>query len=361
MRRDRRGKEPLLTMRDEIRGILARHHTEADFSGVCLVKQGDSEIVHEAFGLAHRGFSIPNSIETRFDTASVTKIFTAAATMQLVDQDTIALDTRVMPFLGIEGTTISDDVTVYHCLTHTSGIADDADEEAGEDYEALFGDKPNYSIRETRDFLPQFAYKEPNFAPGEGVRYNNCAFVLLGLVIEQVSGLSYRDYVRQNVFTRAGMTGADFCAMDGVHANLAEHYKRVEGDDGSVTWRKNIYSYPPIGSPDGGATVTAADLDRFIRAIRSKTLMSEAASAQLLRPHVLRREVGDGSLWNGFGFEFRLDHDGGIIHLGKDGVNAGVASIFVRYPATDTTRVLLANQDCNVWAMQREIDAVLVV
>lgn len=141
--------------------------------------------------------------------------------MQLVDEDKIALETPVMPFLGIEGTKISDEVTVYHCLTHTSGIDDDADEEAGEDYELLLVGTPNYSIRETRDFLPQFAWKDPVFAPGVGVRYNNCAYVLLGLGIEKVSGLSYRDYARRNVFARAGMTGADFLVMDSVAPNMA--------------------------------------------------------------------------------------------------------------------------------------------
>jgi CubicO group peptidase (beta-lactamase class C family) len=321
-----------------------------------LVRRGDEDVVHEARGLAHRGFTIPNTVDTRFDVASVTKIFTAAAIMQLVDRGEIALDTRVMPFLGIAGTRISDDVTVYHCLTHTSGIGDDADEEAGEDYELLFVDKPNYSIRETRDFLPGFVDKEPNFAPGEGVRYNNVAFVLLGLVIEKVSGMTYRDYVRQRIFAPAGMDGADFCAMDGTCPNVAEHYKRSERDDGAVEWRKNIYSYPPVGSPDGGATVTARDLDRFVAAIRSGALMGEDASRELLRPHVKREDIDVGSLWNGFAFEYSVNAEGEVVRFGKDGINAGVASFATWFPERDIVCVLLANQDCNVWAMQRELN-----
>jgi CubicO group peptidase (beta-lactamase class C family) len=341
-------------MHDAIIELVERYHREGNFSGVCLVTRGDSTIVNQGFGLAHRGFNIPNGPDIRYDIASVTKVFTAAAIMQLVDEASVSLETRVMPLLGIDDTNISDEVTIYHCLTHTSGIADDADEEAGEDYELLFVDKPNYSIRETRDFLPQFAWKTPVFAPGEGVRYNNCAYVLLGLVIEKASGLIYRDYVRQKIFTPAGMTGADFLAMDGVHPNMAEHYKRV-GED----WRKNIYSYPPIGSPDGGATVTARDLDRFIRALRSNMLMSENVTSQFLRPHVKRRDVDQGSLCNGFGFEFKLDSAGNILQFGKEGNNAGVASNLVYFPATDSTCVLLANQDCNVWALQDEITGVI--
>jgi CubicO group peptidase (beta-lactamase class C family) len=347
-------------MTDSIQSLLDHYHAVHDFSGVCLIRQGDTDIVHHAYGLAHRGFNIPNDITTRFDIASVTKLFTAAAIMQLVDQGKLALDTRVMPLLGIEGTPISDDVTVFHCLTHTSGIGDDADEEKGEEYELLFVDKPNYSIRETRDFLQQCTEKQPNFRPGEGVRYNNCAFVLLGLVIEKVTEMPYRDFVRRHILAPAGMETADFCAMDGVCSNLAEHYKQVEGPTGEKEWRKNIYSYPPIGSPDGGATVTANDLDTFIRAIRGNRLMSDAASRKLLTPHVMREEDPElGSLWNGFGFEFELDRDGVITAFGKDGVNAGAASICTYHPAIDTSCIILANQDCDVWEMHEKIVGVM--
>ncbi len=347
-------------MQPELTSILDRHHAEEGFAGTVLIRRGSEDIVHKGYGLAHRGFSIPNGPEMRYDIASVTKIFTAAAIMQLVDRGEISLDTRVMPFLGIDGTKISDEVTVYHCLTHTSGIADDADEEAGEDYELLFVDKPNYSIRETRDFLPQFVHKDPVFQPGEKIRYNNVAYVLLGLMVEKASGLSYRDYVRQHIFVPAGMEGADFCAMDGTCANFAEHYKRIERENGEGEWRKNIYSYPPIGSPDGGATVTADDLARFITALGDHALMSEQASAQLLSPQVKRRDIEGGSLWNGFGLEFELDMDGGIVRLGKDGINAGVASNLAYFPNTDTTCVLLANHDCDVWSLQEELDGVLL-
>lgn len=345
---------------EQVRTLTDRH-AEAGFSGVCLVKRGETDILHEAFGLAHRGFEIPNTVETRFDIASVTKTFTAAAILQLVEAGEIALDTHVMPYLGIAGTRISDEVTVYHCLTHTSGIGDDADEEAGEDYEALFIDKPNYSIRETADFLPQFVDKEPIFAPGQGVRYNNVAFLLLGLVIEKATGASYRAYVRQSVFARAGMTGADFCAMDGVHPHLAEHYKKIEHDDGSVEWRKNIYSYPPIGDPAGGATVTALDLDRFVRAIITGKLLGAEWTARFLAPEVKYQEAENvGSLWNGFGFEFELDTQGTILRMDKEGENPGVDSIMAYFPASDTTVVLLANMDYDVWTMFQEIEPLVV-
>jgi len=346
-------------MHANIGAIVQNYHETGIFSGVCLVKRADQILSHEAHGLAHRGFRIPNAVTTRFDTASITKLFTVVAIMQLIDRELIALDTAVMPFLGVHGTAISDDVTIFHLLTHTSGIADDADEEAGEDYELLFVDKPNYGIRETKDFLPQFAYKPSVFAPGEDVRYNNCAFVLLGLVIEKMTGVSSRTYVQQHVFARAGMTDSGFCAMDGVNRDLAEGYKAVEREDGSILWKKNIYSYPPVGSPDGGATVTALDLDRFLRAILSGDLTAAATRDMLLTPQVLVDETDAVRSMNGFAFEFKVASDGEIISIQKDGQNAGVAAQMIYYPGTDTSCIILANQDCDVWTMQRELRPLL--
>lgn len=121
-------------------------------------------------------------------------------------------------------TKIPNDVTITHLLTHTSGIADDADEEAGEKYVDLFIDKPNYSIRKCKDFIPQFAYKEPIFRAGTGVRYNNCAFALLGIVIEEVCHISYTEYVSKNIFDVCRMNNTGFYSKDHDNAAIAEGY-----------------------------------------------------------------------------------------------------------------------------------------
>jgi CubicO group peptidase (beta-lactamase class C family) len=94
---------------------------------------------------------VPNNLDTRFDTASVTKLFTAIATLQLIDRELLTFDTPVVERLGLEDTPLSKDVTVFQLLTHTSGIGDDADEEAGERYEDVWKSKANYSVLETRD------------------------------------------------------------------------------------------------------------------------------------------------------------------------------------------------------------------
>ena len=102
----------------------------------------------------------------------------------------------MIDFLGLEATSISHDVNVFHLLTHTSGIGDDVEEEDGELYEDFWKTRPNYMVTGTADFLPQFIHRPANFPPGQGCRYCNCSFVLLGLMIEKVAGIPYRDYVR---------------------------------------------------------------------------------------------------------------------------------------------------------------------
>ena len=222
---------------------------ERNFSGVMLVKRGGAEVFSDACGFAHRGFRIPNRMDIRFDTASITKVFTAAAVLQAVENGLFGLRDRITDLVDLRGTGIPADVEIFHLLTHTSGIADDADEEAGESYSDLFRESPNYAIRECRDFLKNFAYKEPIFPAGTNVRYNNCAFVLLGLAIENTSGIPYRRYAEEHVFRPAGMLDTEFCSMDGIHENVAEGYptvfhKAADGCEKAVGYKKNIYSYP---------------------------------------------------------------------------------------------------------------------
>jgi len=347
------------------RVALARYfqrRAESDaFSGVALITQGNRQLFAGAYGFASRAWKIPNTLATRFDTASVTKLFTAVATLQLIERGLLAFDTPVVETLALlRGTAISPAVTVSHLLTHTSGIADDAEEESGEDYADLWKTKPNYSVLETADFLPQFAYKPPNFPPGQGCRYCNCGYVLLGLLIEHASGLSYRDYVRQSVFAPAGMSRSGFFRQDVVTEDVAEGCDPVRGEQGGVVaWRKNIYSYPPIGSPDGGAHVTASDLEGFLRALQAGALLSVPSVQAFFTPRVLHHVGAEWKVMYGYGIEFAVDESGGVLFAEKEGINAGVSAVLRHYPARDITVVLLGNTQLGVWEPRKAIHRLL--
>ncbi len=345
-----------------VKSLFEKYYIDNHFSGVGLIKKGNKTLFSGTYGYAHRGWKIKNDILTKFDTASITKLFTSVAILQLIDQDMLSFDDRVMDMLDIEDSTISHDVTVYHLLTHTSGIGDDADEEAGEDYEEIWRHKPNYSVTETEDFLPQFIHKEPNFEPGKGCRYNNVAFVLLGLLIEKVTKIKYRDYIKEHIFNPVGMDKTGFYSKDEIDDNVAEGYISITDDqDRVVSWKKNIYSFPPIGSPDGGAYTCAEDLDLFVRAIIDGKLLSKTMSKSILQPKEVYRKHTKVTEMMGFGFEFVVSNsDKQILYMKKDGSNAGVACFFAYYPNIDTTLVLLANQDCNIWDLAWDIQTLLI-
>jgi CubicO group peptidase (beta-lactamase class C family) len=328
-----------------------RHRAAQDlFSGAALITRGATQLYAGAYGFASRAWRVPNDLDTRFDTASVTKLFTAVATLQLIDRGLLAFDTPVVERLGLEGTPLSKDVTVRHLLTHTSGIGDDADEEAGERYEDLWKAKPNYSVVETRDFLPQFVNKPANFPPGQGCRYCNCGYVLLGLLIEAISGMTYRDYVRAHVFAEAGMTASGFFRMDRANYNVAEGCDPVRDATGqTVGWKKNIYSYPPIGSPDGGAYVTVTDLDRFLRAVMAGKLLSTELTNAFLSPQVVHSSREGWTEMYGYGLRFYVDRSGKVFCFEKEGVNVGVSGIISHFPDQDITATLLSNMEDGVW------------
>jgi CubicO group peptidase (beta-lactamase class C family) len=331
------------------------------YYGVVLITQGSKQLFAEAYGYASRAWKVRNTLDTRFDTASVTKLFTAIAVLQLIDQGHFTLQTSVIDFLGITDTTISKDVNVFHLLTHSSGIADDSEEEDDEIYEDLWKDKPNYSVTTTVDFLPQFIHKPPNFPPGQGCRYCNCGFILLGLMVEKVSGMDYRAYVRENIFAKAGMKHSDFLRLDRVNENTAEGCDPILNEAGNVVgWKKNIYSYPPIGSPDSGAYVTAADLDRFLRAVKNGKLLTHQLTEAFLTPQVHYKDTKDYEALYGFGLMFYINKAGEVVCFQKEGTNAGVSAIIRHFPAQDINVVLLSNMEEGVWDPVWHIHEVII-
>jgi CubicO group peptidase (beta-lactamase class C family) len=150
---------------DELERYFQQRTEQDAFSGVVLITQGSSQLFAGTYGYASRSWKVSNTLTTRFDTASVTKLFTAVATLQLIDRGVLAFDTPVIDFLGLQDTAIAHAVNVFHLLTHTSGIADDAEEESGEVYADIWKTRANYAVTETADFLPQFAHKPPISLP----------------------------------------------------------------------------------------------------------------------------------------------------------------------------------------------------
>ena len=299
---------------DRARGGLEALVAEQGFSGSVLVTRGEQVLLEFCGGLADRASGTPIHPGTRFELASLSKPFTAAAVLSCVRDGLLSVDDRVVDVLPAERRprTLDPAVTVHHLLTHTSGIGDYAEEDEGTahyvaDYGSLWEDRPMYRMERPDDFLPLYTDLEPIFDPGAEFHYSNGGYVLLGAVLEQAAGGAFADVVAERVFAPAGMTATAYLRSDESNPDVAVGYPPQQGDGPS---RSNIFRVPVIGGGDGGGHSTTADIDRFLRTLVAGSLLGPETTAQMLHRHV---SDGDGD-WMGYGLflgEGWLGHGGG--------------------------------------------------
>jgi CubicO group peptidase (beta-lactamase class C family) len=319
--------------------VLSSWGETRDLSGAMLLTRGGERVLETCVGYADRATRTPVTPATRFGIASVTKMFTACAVVGLVRDGLVAFETPVVDVLPADRrpSTLLPEVSVHHLLCHTSGIADYCEEDEDSpahlaDYAELWRDLPSCAVTQPADFLPLFGDLPPYRQPGERCQYSNAGFIVLGLVIEELTGQAYPDVVQQRVFAPAGMSDSGFFRLDEPVPDVAVGYRRASPDG---PWRSNVYSIPVIGSADGGAMCTARDLDRFLRAYADGTLLGP------LRELVLTRhaEVGDG---RGEGYGVHLYPDGRYGHGGGD---PGVEALLHRWPEDDVHLAVLVNAE----------------
>jgi CubicO group peptidase (beta-lactamase class C family) len=178
--------------------------------------------------------------------------------------------------------------------------------------------------------------------------------MLLGLMIEKITGLSYFDYIRKNIFARAGMTQTDFIDLDDVYPNVAEGYIPIKDDNSAVTgWRKNIYAATAGGAADGGSTSTLDDLVKFSRALRDGKLFKKELVEIMLTPKVIADE---NPRWRyGFGCFILLDEQDEILRWGHTGEEDGVSCRLLYYPKQKLDVVILGNQSSCAWKISQDI------
>ena len=342
-------KQGAEALRIRLSKLMSERCADDEFSGTVLLKQRDATLFEGAYGYANRSWRVENRTDTRFRIASVSKMFTAVAVLQLVDRGDLSLDTTLVSALALEDTTIPPDATVYHMLTMTSGIADWFEESGNweENWAELCRQHPIYLLRQNEDYLPLFVQEPPLHSVGEQFQYNGAGYILLGLLIERLTHMEYSEYVQRNIFDKVEMARSGFVALDDVDPEVAEGYVPVTSDDKRVVgWRKNIYSTTPEAAADGGATATAKDLIRFVDALRAGQLLSPRLTGAMLSPHVLQREDRPrGYVWEyGYGNAFIRDGEGRIVRWGHTGEEDGVSCRLYHYPGIDVNVVILGNQ-----------------
>lgn len=324
----------------------------ADFSGVVYVRQHGQTVFGAGYGYANRADELHNTLNTRFGIASGTKLLTAVAICQLVEQGKLTFETRLQEVLSIPFPQFDPTITVHHLLTHTSGVPDYFDEDVMDDYGVLWLERPTYTMRSPRDFLSMFQNHPMKFKAGERFYYNNSGFVLLGLIIEAVSGQSYIEYVTAHVLQASGMTDSGFFALNQLPSRTAFGYLPME--DGQ--WRTNIFEIPIIGGADGGVFVTAPDFGRFWDALFNHRLLSPAMTERLLSPHATyQRQSGDIRGY-GYGIWLVLDEET-VLRYYAEGADPGASFVSAVVPKHNIEMTVISNVQDGAWDVWKALIA----
>lgn len=317
----------------DIDGFANRLSNADVFSGVVLIASEERVILGRAYGKARRSPPIPNTLDTRFQVASVSKMFTAVAIAQLVEEGKLSFEdplSRLLP--GYPNEDAARRITVANLLTHTAGLPE-------------YFASPRYPelrdrLRAPIDYWPLFATDSLRFAPGSEWEYSNSNYVVLGAIIERVTGRPFREYIADRVFQPAGMTATSYeeGALAG-RPGVAVGYTRQSPTGRDLANFHEVQVRPgQRAGPGGGGLSTAPDLLHFARALLEHRLLSATMTKQLFTPRV---PTEDGQ--RAFGFEW---HEwNGVRWVGHNGFARGAFDQVDIYPDRKYTVVVLSNND----------------
>lgn len=302
---------------------------EGQFSGAVLVMKNGRVLFSHAYGLADRKKGIPNTLRTRFRIGSMNKMFTAVAILQLVQAGNVDLKAPLGKYLtDYPNREVAAKVTIHQLLTHTGGTGD------------IFGpdfDAHRTQLRTLADYVELYGKQGLEFEPGSRWAYSNYGFILLGRVIEKVSGQSYYDYVRQHIYGPAGMTRSGSLPENEPVPGRSIGYMKPPGQ---TAWLPNTLWLPYRGTSAGGGYSTVEDLARFAHALLSHKLLSPDSTKLLITGKVKARP---GARY-AYGFEDARDADGNG-WVGHGGGAPGMNGDLRIYPESGYVVAVLANID----------------
>ena len=325
---------------------------EHAFSGVVSIRQRDTVLYQRAAGYADRSNKVENTLETRFGIASGTKFFTALAVGKLIEARKLSFDTKLKDCIDINFPLYSKEITIRHLLTHTSGIPDYFDEEAVTDFDNFTVSVPWYALKGPRDYLAVFPHQAMKFAPGERFAYSNGGYILLGVVIEELTGLKYQDFVEQAIFKPVGMDQSGYFAMNKLPEKTALGY--IEDAQG---WRTNVFNLPIVGASDGGAFTTLQDLATLWDAFWNYKILPKELVEIYAQPYMKAEAEGEHTYY-GHGLWIRED-EGQNREEYISGGDAGV-SFRSKVNRADSLEVtVISNTSHGSWPILRVIDGAL--
>lgn len=308
---------------------VAEERTASDqFAGAIAISKDGKVIFKEGYGLADRSKKIPNAIDTQFRMGSMNKMFTATAILQLDQAGKLKLTDSMGSYLkDYPNKAIASNVTIHQLLTHTGGTGD------------IFGpefDKNRLALKTLQDYVSLYGRRGPDFEPGSKWDYSNYGFVLLGVIIEKVSGQDYYEYVREHIFKPADMSSTDSLPEDQELPKRSVGYMRVETNE---RWAPNSDTLPYRGTSAGGGYTTVEDLLKFAKALATSKLLDSKHVELLTTGHT---DTGMGSKY-AYGF---MDNRGNTpAWFGHGGGAPGMNGWLRIFPKSGYAVAVLSNFD----------------
>jgi len=338
------GAQPSHNAISRIQTHLDSLETTDHLSGVVLIARNGKVLFQKAYGYANLADSVRNTLNTRFNLASMNKMFTGLAIMQLVQEGRLSLLKKIGSYLpDYPNSSVKDSVTIEQLLTHTSGMGN-----FWEAHDTLAKEK----FKSIQDYVPLFANQPLLFTPGAKFSYSNAGFMVLGLIIEKISGQNYFDYVRNNIYSPAGMHDTDAYCLDEVVPRIATGYTMSVETPGR--WKNNTWSNVVKGTPAGGGYATAKDLLNFTQALQQHRLLNAINTAAYT--------AGRIKYYKGlYGYGFSEETLNGHKLMGHTGGHYGIANELMIIPDLNYVVIILTNGEVeNYWETANYIKRQLV-
>jgi CubicO group peptidase (beta-lactamase class C family) len=269
---------------------------------------------------------------------------------QLIDAGKLSLETKLNDCIAYRNSSYATQITIGQLLNHTSGIADYYDEEKITDFENFALSIPTYDLKRLEDYLPAFPEEAMKFAPGTRFSYCNGGYILLGLVVEAISGENYQDYVKQHILEPLGMDQSGFFWLNNLPENTASGYL-----NDAAGRRSNIYNLPIVGGSDGGMFTTARDLSVLWKSFFDGRILSQGLVELYSRPSVRVESAGEHISY-GYGLWIADNVNREVYLLCGD---AGVSFKSSINRAQDLQCTMISNTTGGVWDIRKAIEAEL--
>ena len=308
-------------VRDRVDALLAKYHDLGLFNGTVLVADRGEVLLRKGYGFANMEWDIANTPDTKFRLGSVTKQFTAALVMQMVDRGEIDLGAPITRYLPDYPADTGNRITIHHLLNHTSGIV-------GYTELPAFGASSRTAYAPAKFADEFFARLDLLFEPGTKYSYNNSAYFLLGVILEKISGKTYERLLQERILSPLGMQDSGYDSTRPLLSKRAAGYdKRFDGSYVNTSFLDMSLPYAA-----GSLYSTVDDLYKWDQALYTDKVMSPASKAKMFTP----------GLFN-YGYGWIIRQQDGVTTIEHGGGINGFNTLLTRNPDSKRVIVLLNN------------------